>query len=1043
MYKNLYKKNYRYLVLFMVTWILSGVHVITVKAQTVDCLTVTNQVLDLYGNPVPGVEVSVKGTNTSVTTLEDGTFVLDYAVDNVLTFSREGFLYRESKVTDTDIKKGVLVHLQGNLIDNLPTIPGPYGDDMDKASYLGSASTVSTEQLTTTMGTTIIPALTGRITGLNVSQVRGARSHFTSANYTSDLIGLIPVFGTGIYSDNSEFSLASRGVTPIVIVDGIQREFYALDPEVIESVSLQKDALSTMFLGMQSSRGALIITTKKPTQNALYVSFTGRVGVNSPIKMPKPLDSYQYAYLLNEALSNDGKLSIYAYDDFAKYRNGTNHYTHPNVNWYDALYDDNTISQAYNLNVSGGNKVAQYFVSLGYMREEGAFFTSSSNSYNTNLDYQRYLITSKVNVNITDDFTANIMLIGRVEDGNQPAGNGTGYSDLLNTIYTTPNSAYPVRNPNGSWGGNISFTNNLMSQTMNSGYLRDNARDILGILNLTYDFDKQVKGLSVQLLGGITTQTRTFTERSKRSAVYSYGIDDNGNAVYTQFSEPTSQANQFYTVSNYQDMYGQLAVNYHRQWGQHGLKATLKGDTRTLINNYDLPEIPSNIMANVSYDYGGKYFAQAALTESYYNRYAPDNRWGTFYAFGLGWDISRENFMHDEADWLNQLKLRAVYGRTGNGITNSGYYTWSQTYSNDGTAAYPLGTSQTTPFYVRENQPLANYNITWEKADKRDIGLDLAVLNNRIRFVVDYYNDYYYDLLQPRGKNIELMGATYPYENIGKLSRYGTELTLTYQNCIGRFNCYVSGNWSYEQSKIKYIDEQDMPYDYLYRTGNPLGAYFGLVADGFLTAEDIANGYPVMEGFSNIQPGDVKYVDKNDDGIIDEFDSMVIGGDKPLSYFGMDVGFEYRGFEFSMLWQGVYNRDIYLNDRTFTEGFQQINQHYGQAYEHLLNRWTPETAATATFPRLSAGGNNYNNGNNWGSSLWVKSGNFIRLKNMHVAYNIPESFSRRYLWNLRFRIFVDGQNLWTQAACDLVDPEVSFTNYPIQRNVNIGINVKF
>ena len=198
-----------------------------------------------------------------------------------------------------------------------------------------------------------------------------------------------------------------------------------------------------------------------------------------------------------------------------------------------------------------------------------------------------------------------------------------------------------------------------------------------------------------------------------------------------------------------------------------------------------------------------------------------------------------------------------------------------------------------------------------------------------------------------------------------------------------------------------------------------------------------------MQGFDNIQPGDVKYVDKNEDGVIDEYDVSVIGGDKPLSFFGIDMGFEFKGIEFSMLWQGVYNRDIYLGNREFTEGFFQINQHYGQAYRHLLNRWTPENSSTATFPRLSVGGNNYNYGNYWGSSLWKKSGNFIRLKNLYIAYNIPESISRNLIDGFRVKFFIGAQNLLTFSAIDLVDPEVSFTNYPLQKTVNFGVNINF
>lgn len=239
------------------------------------------------------------------------------------------------------------------------------------------------------------------------------------------------------------------------------------------------------------------------------------------------------------------------------------------------------------------------------------------------------------------------------------------------------------------------------------------------------------------------------------------------------------------------------------------------------------------------------------------------------------------------------------------------------------------------------------------------------------------------------------------------------------------------------------MDEQDVPWEYLRQTSQPTGAVWGLVADGFFTSEKEIAESPVIEGFENIRPGDIKYKDLNGDKVIDEFDRTIIGGEKPISYFGLDLGFNYRGLEFSMLWQGVYNRDIYLSDWTLLEGFQSNNQHYGQAYENMLGRWTPETASTATFPRLTAGGNEYNRGNGWNSSFWMRSGNFIRLKNVSLAYSLPKMFCQKYLGGIGIKIFVNGQNLFTKAACDLVDPEVSFTSYPLQRCISTGINVKF
>lgn len=1046
MHNILNKKSNRYYSTFIILWMLFGLSCFDGVAQEANgAASITGKVVDQYGNPVSEVVISIKNRDYKAVTDADGGFKFDLMKGDVLTLSHPGFLHKEVKVNKLKNTERIFkVTLDDQFIKRPTTIHVSHGTK-DKENFIGSASTVYTDQLNSMMSTTIIPSLMGRLSGLNISQYRGARLHQTAGNAKADLIGNVPVFGSGVYGDNTEFSLGSRGNAPVVIVDGVQRELYSLDPDAIESVSIQKDALSSMFLGMRSSRGALVITTKNPIKEGFQLSFTGRFGVQSSLKTPKPLSAYQYAYLLNEALANDGKESFYSYDDFAAFRDHSKPYTHPDVNWQDELMNNSSTTQSYNLNVTGGNKYAQYFVSLGYLGENGLFINPSADARKTNLTLERYQISSKVNINITDDFSANVTLLGRVEEGTQPGGSGNGYSDLLNAIYTTPNNAYPINNPNGTWGGNVSFTNNLLSQTINSGYLTDGARDVLGSINLKYNFDKLVKGLSARMMGSVSVQNRSFVQRTKQSPVYLYGINDLGKDSYTMYGTTGTQTNSFTSVTSYQQMYGQFAVDYQRQFGEHGFNASIIGDTRSVLANYDLPELPSNVMANASYNYAGKYFAQAALSESYYNRYAPGRRWGTFYAFGLGWDMSKENFMED-ADWMDQLKFRGVFGKTGSGMDNTGYYAYRQSFSDSGVSFYPQGTTQATSGngqIAYENSPLANPYLTWEKAYKLNLGVDLSLFNNKLQFTADYYNDKYFDMLQSRGKSIALIGQTYPTENIGKIRRFGGELSVTYQDRLKNFNYYVTANWNCDQSKLLFMDEQKVEEEYLRRTGHSAGAMFGLVADGFFTSKEEIASSPVIEGFDNLQPGDVKYKDLNGDKIIDEFDRTIIGGDKPLAYFGLDFGFEYRGLEFSMLWQGVYNRDIYLNDLNLIEGFQTKNQHYGQAYENMMDRWTPETAETATFPRLTAGGNKYNQGNGWSSSFWVRSGNFIRLKNVSLAYHLPESICRNYLGGTRVKIFVNGQNLFTKAACDLVDPEVSFSSYPLQRCISTGINIKF
>lgn len=1012
---------------------------------TLSASAVTGVVTDEYGLPIASAQVKIKGSATSVLTDAEGVFDISLTDDKTVCISAPGYQMIEFNIgalkrqKDKDNIKIILPEL--NVLQSV-TVPGVYGN-VSAQSYLGSASTVYTDEVNRTIGSTFIPGIVGKMAGLNIEQYRGAPLRQTNAA-GEQVIGYISYqFGKEMYSDNTQYNITSRGLKPIVYVDGIERDFYSLDPDAIESVSIQKDALSTMFNGMRSSRPVLLITTKNPQSRGARVSFTGRFGISNPLKTPRPLSSSQYAYLLNEALQNDGRLPRYDMDDYYGYLQGNDRMLYPDVNWFDNVTRKNSTEQYYNVNVSGGTNFAQYFVNAGFYYSNGMFM-NLNDGYDTSLKSKRYSIDSKVKMNITPEFKATVSILARLEEGNQPGGSGSGYSDLLLDIYRTPNNAYPVKNPNGTWGGTVSFDNNLMAKASESGYITDATRDLLGMLKLDYDFNKQVKGLSAYAMGSVTVQDRSATFRTMRQPVYEYSQDPNGNFSYHRYGDIQTQTNQYRSVASYQQLWGKLGVDYERQWGLHHFKAGLSGDTRQNIHNYDLPSLPSNILETASYDYDNKYFAQASVAQSYYNRYANGKRWGTFYAAGLGWDIARENFMSDTRSWLDLLKLRLVYGRTGNGVDNAGYYTYYQTYAYSNIQGYNWGSSSNINIgHTNANTPMANPDLTWEKADKWDLGLDAAFFGNRLTMQADYYNDKYFDMLQVRGKSIGLLGTTYPLENIGKQRRQGGEISLTWQDHIRDFNYYVTANWNIESTKMLYMDEQKQPYDYLNRTGRPLSAVYGLIADGFFSSmEEIASS-PVLEGYDNIQPGDLKYRDVNGDNVIDEFDCMVIGGDKPLQYFGLDFGFDWKGFEFSMNFQGVYNRDLYISDRNLIEGFQTYGQSYGQGYDLLIGRWTPETADRAILPRLSAGGNNYNMGGDYGTSFWMKNGNFIRCKNLYIGYTLPQTFCRNYLAGVRPKFFANVQNLFTISGCDWVDPEVSYTSYPIQRTWSMGINLKF
>lgn len=317
MYNIVIKRNDWFYFALLTMCMFLGILTPNVSAQEMSKYAdITGKVVDQYGNPVSDVTVTMKNSDFRVITGVDGVFKFQLKKGDILRLSHPGFLHKEVRVNKLKNTERVFkVTLDEQFVKDRQTFNGPY-EKKDKDSFLGSSSTVYTDKLSSMMGTTILPALAGRLAGLNITQYRGARVHQTSANSTSGIIGNIPVFGEGFYSDNTEFNVGSRGIAPVVVIDGIQRELYSIDPDAIESVSIQKDALSSMFLGMRSSRGALVITTKEPIKQGFQLSFTGRFGVQSTLKTPNPLSAHQYAYLLNEALQNDGKEPFYTYDDF-------------------------------------------------------------------------------------------------------------------------------------------------------------------------------------------------------------------------------------------------------------------------------------------------------------------------------------------------------------------------------------------------------------------------------------------------------------------------------------------------------------------------------------------------------------------------------------------------------------------------------------------------------------------------------------------------------------------------------------------------------
>ena len=989
--------------------------------------TAKGTVVDEYGRPLSGVSIKAKRSNASAASDADGKFSIQVQSKDKLLLFLSG--YNAASVNVDNASTTIVAKLTPDYKNQNDTINVLY-ETKPASKILGSVSSIYTNELTSTPAPLYAYALAGRLPGLYTQQTRGWEGTNNTGLLTPDVDGLYyPYDSKGLKgpNDNTEINLRLRGQAPVTIVDGVQRDIYTIDPENIESVSVLKDALSTILLGQRSSRGVILVTTKKPVSGKPHLSFTAQTGTQTPLSLPDPLSSYQYAYLYNEAQSNEDNQLSYTPDDFQSYKDHSDQYGHPDVNWFNTILKKNSPISRYSLNVTGGGSAARYHIGLGYLGDD-ALFRGSNPDYETNATIKRYSVNSNVNVDVTKYFNAKLQLFARVQEDNQPGG---GTDAIISQMYTTPNNAYPLFNPDGSFGGTQSYQRNLFAQLTQSGYIENYTRDIFSNLELNYKFDQFVPGLWAKVQSNISVYAANSTNRSAGVPSFKFSVGQSGDTTYNRYGSPSDQVNNFNLTYSAQFWYLQGAIGYSRSFNKNNFSGKIFYDRNESIYNFDLPETNQDIAATASYDVDGKYFAEAAINYSGNDRYPPGSQFGMFYAGGIGWNITNENFFKNSNSlkWINNLKLRATYGKTGN--DNVGYYTWRESYQLDVVVpTYPIGISRASQA-VTQQTTLANPNVTWEKADKFNGGLDLALFKNKFLITADYYSDKYYDLLQTRGKQTTIIGIGYPAENLG-INRYsGIELSTTFQDNYKVFNYSISGNVSFEKSKIIYSNEIVEKYPWNVRTGQPVGMTFGYIADGLIQTQKEAETSAHPAGYT-LQPGDIKFKDLNNDGLIDQYDQTAIGEEKPLVYYGVTGSISYKGFDIMLLLQGVANRKYILTDNSFGFGSQ-------QGYSYITGRWTPETGTASTFPRLTPGGNPNNDAT---STYWQRNGDYFRIKNAQIGYTVPFKLTSR-LKLQTIRIFANGLNLFTNAQFSRVDPEVYGQVYPIQRVINFGINIKF
>ena len=966
---------------------------------------ITGSVTDAGEHVLSEVTLLNERTGASVQTGSDGRFTLQAIKGDFITTRLEGFAGFRWMVTDTRVYS---IRLNEQSLAATKSVVLPEGVQ-SAAKVTGAYGVLYGNELARVPVADITNALPGRLAGLYVRQTNGTPG-----------------------ADAASLNL--HGQTPLLVIDGVPRSFTSINPNEIESITLLKDAMATNLYGMRASNGALVITTRKGVTGKQEISFTAQYGVQSPVKKPSFLNAYDYSRLYNEALQNDGLTPLYSDADLQAYKNHTDPYGHPDVDWYRQLTRNNMRMTRYSLDVSGGGQFARYFIAADRLSQQGIFITSPANAYNTNNDFSQYSVRSNVEMYLNKKLKAYLNVYGVIKNGTEP---GVSDTAILRNMLRTPNNAYPAFNKDSSYGGNIARQNNLYAQTVGSGYLSGYNRTLFADLGVRQELSAIVPGLWIKGLFSINADLAEVIDRSKTFATFQMQTDaGTGNTSYQQFGTNGTQNNTGGARSQSKNVFIQGILGFDTTLGNHEWSVKAIAGNQNYLFNSNLPLIYRTYALNAAYSYAGRYQLQAGLTSSGSNEYPSGHDMGFFPAVAAAWNISAEQWARTQKVF-SLLRLKASYGRTGN--DDIGYYDYQKNYT--ATGGYTMGASPTTISGVQESR-LYNTMPRWEKADKLNIGIEAALCNNHLNIQVDYYHDRYFDLMQTRGRSIEIIGYNYPQENIGRNNYYGVEANMRYQARAGRLDYFIAANISTQQSTVVYADEVNRAYNYMKRTGQKVGQQFGYIADGFYQdANDVAK-YATTEGYKPV-PGDIRYKDLNGDGVINQFDQTVIGSKAPLLFGGLQGGISWKGISLSFLLQGTANNSLYLSGNSaweFLPVYNSVAVGYGQAQQLHLNRWTPQHAATATYPRLTVGGNVNNQA---ASSFWIRNGNYLRMKNIELSYHFPHALTRKIGAN-DASVFVNAYNLFTISHSLNVDPEAgAFTDFPLLKMINTGVNIAF
>lgn len=1018
-------------------------------------LRVTGLVTDEKNAPLANCSVIVKGATSGVSTDSKGTFAIDVpGSKSVLVVSYVGYLTQEIPVGKEKELTVTLVASSAALND---VVVVAYGTQK-KTSVTASVSTIKGDAIAEQPVANISNSIAGRVTGVIAAQSNGE----PGTDGSRILIRGISTTG------NTE---------PLVIVDGIPRNYTQLDPNSIASISILKDAAAVAAYGMGGANGVILITTKKGKSGAPSLSYSTYLGWQNPTQLTKFVNAYQYATLFNAANENEGTPHAYSDEDLQKFKDHSDPDGHPDHNVLKELITPNTLLMSHNLSLSGGGERIRYYTAVGYLSQNGAWGPTN---------YKRYNLTANIDADVTATTKVSLSINGRVEDRHFPGRSSSpsvGDLSIFNQAFRTPPIA-PLTFSNGLWGGYIGRS--AYGNIYHSGYNQSTGYTVLNQISIEQQLPF-IKGLSVK--GVVSYDFNPFNptdptnpsaaitsfNRSWLTPIPYYSYDPVTKTYPLAGTDGPAKPIDSVSYKQSQAFTYQAYINYHNTFGKHDISALVVLESRNTkssifgagrVNyNVTVPELNNgssnstdisnygysseakqkSAVYRITYGYNNKYLLEASGRYDGNYFFAPGHRFGFFPAFSAGWRMSEEGFFKNTFPWISNLKIRGSYGESG-ALAGSPFQ-YLNSYTLYGNASVLNGI--TTQGLYENAEP--NVNITWERAKKTDIGLEANLWNGKLTIEADYFSEKRTDMLfAPTVTVPSEYGVGLSQINSGAIKNHGFELTLgTAHRFSNDLNVSLSANVTYARNTLLQVYETKATYNNPNRriTGRPLGTQFGYEALGYFKAEDfdtdgnLKSGIPTQP-WGQVHPGDLRYADLTGpdgkpDGKIDDMDQKPIGHPAiPEVLYGFSPGITFKGFDLNLLFQGATSRNFYLSGQA---AWPFVNS--ASAVISTLDYWTP-THQNATSPRVTT---QPTQNNTQTSSWWIRDGSYLRLKTGELGYTIPGSvMSRIKIQSLRF--YVSGQNLLTWSAIKNFDPEVNVNTgqyYPQQKVVSVGLNVTF